>query len=203
MQQSHAGSVRGTITEEGTELEGQCHYQATGYWWAGHYWSIVQTAIGLPTVVLAAVSGVSALSTFPHHQIVAGVLAITVAVLTAVSTFLGPGEQHTVAIESGKNFSELASRTRIFTKITAPRTEDESQLVATLESLRAEYNELVRAAPHLPLWAHRKASRGLVDFDDKEVAKLAKQAAQRRQVGVEAKNEPARIEAGAKSEERQ
>ena len=81
------------IIEEAKRIENDASYSAKGHYEAAGYWTRFHLMIGIPTVVLSAIAGASALAQFDNHSIIAGFLAIIVAALTAVATFLNPNEK--------------------------------------------------------------------------------------------------------------
>lgn len=53
-------------------------------------WRRMHLGLGVPAVAFAAIAGTSALAGFDHSNVIAGVLALIVAVLTGLLTFLRP-----------------------------------------------------------------------------------------------------------------
>ena len=72
------------IVKEAKRIEEDSLYSSKGHFYAAQFWTNLHLWIGIPTSIMAAIAGASALSQFDNHQIVAGILAILVAALSAV-----------------------------------------------------------------------------------------------------------------------
>ena len=102
------------IIKEAKRIEESTLYSAKGHFAAARFWTNFHLWIGLPTAVLAGIAAASALAQFDHSNIVAGILSIIVAGLSAVMTFLNPNEKANVHLSSGNNYDALQNKTRIF-----------------------------------------------------------------------------------------
>ncbi len=78
------------ITDEAKRIEEDSLHSSKGHFYAAQFWSKFHYSIGVPTVIMSAIAGASALSQFDNHNVIAGVLAIIVATLTALNTFMNP-----------------------------------------------------------------------------------------------------------------
>ena len=115
-----------------------------------HYW------IGIPTALIAGASGVSA---FQDEPILAGVLAIIVAALASVSTFLNPQERSENFRKAGAKYGSLRNRARIYREMTllTDKTHDEKE--SLLLELTDERDELNESSPQIPTRAFKKARK--------------------------------------------
>ena len=84
--------VVATMVHEARFLEELSRSRAIGHRDHSQYWQKVNYGLGIPAVVTATVAGTSAFSEFDQHNVVAGVLALVSAVLTALTTFLDPSK---------------------------------------------------------------------------------------------------------------
>lgn len=78
------------IFTETAEIEYEAAIAATAHYRSGRTWAQVNLMLGIPTSMLAAISGVSAVT--EQNIYLTGGMAILVACLTSINTFLNPGE---------------------------------------------------------------------------------------------------------------
>ena len=105
------------IVEEAKRIENDTSYSAKGHYEAAEYWTRFHLMIGIPTAILSAVAGASALAQFDNHSIIAGFLAIVVTTLTAVATFLNPNEKANSHQNVGNKYNALRNKVRVFCNI--------------------------------------------------------------------------------------
>ena len=125
--------------EEDALCSSKSHFNAAQIWANWHLW------LGIPATVLSAIAGVSALSQFDYHDIVAGILAILVAGITVLITFLNPNERAEIHINAGNAYDQLRNNTRIVYEIDAesgvitPLTEKLKQLNNKRSELNSQF----------------------------------------------------------------
>jgi hypothetical protein len=154
--------VKEKITKEAKRIKEDSLYSAKGHFYAAQFWTNLHLWFGIPATIMAAVSGASALSQFDNHQIIAGILAILVAALSAVSTFINPNEKANIHHSAGNRYNSLKNRARIFSEIDMNLDTDEN-LLKKFRSLSTERDELNEKSPQIPKWAFRKARQGIED----------------------------------------
>ncbi len=147
------------VAREARRIEEDTLYSAKGHFSAAHVWGNLHLWLGVPAALIAGVAGVSALAEFDNHGTVAAVLALTVAALTAVATFLKPEERVAQHREYGNRYNALRNRSRIFADIEVTTLDE--RLVDRLLDLSGERDELNQTAPQIPRWAFRRAKRGI------------------------------------------
>lgn len=150
------------IIKETKRIEEDSLYSSKGHFYAAQFWTNLHLWIGIPATAMAAIAGASALSQFDNHQIIAGILAILVSALSAVSTFINPNEKATIHHNAGNRYNSLKNRSRIFGEIDVD-LETNEVLLTRLRSLSAERDELNEKSPQIPKWAFRKARKGIED----------------------------------------
>lgn len=153
-------STKEKIIREAKRIEEDCIYSAKGHYYSGQFWSSLHLWIGVPTAVLAAIAGASALSQFDNHNILAGILAIIVSALTAVTTFLNPNEKANIHRNAGNAYNSLKNRTRILREINVDFA-DEKELWLELNKLSSERDELNGKSPLVLRRAFKKARKGI------------------------------------------
>lgn len=164
---------RAKLVDEARRVCEDATYSAKGHFNAAARWTQIHYGIGIPTAVMSAVAGVSALSEFDNHSAVAGSLAIFVAALTGVTTFLKPSERASKHLAFGNRFNSLKNRARVAAELDAQSLapEDFRELLTELGSERDELNA---AAPAIPRVAFKRAQTGITEgqatyeVDDKD-----------------------------------
>lgn len=146
------------IIKEAKRIEESTRYSAKGHFAAAQFWTNFHLWIGIPAAILAAISAASALA---YSNIVAGILSIIVAGLSAVTTFLNPNEKASVHLNSGNNYDALQNKVRIFWTIDCWRENSEQVLTEKLKDLSEEKNKLNRGCPQIPQWAYKKGKMGI------------------------------------------
>lgn len=129
----------------------------------GHYnaadrWSYIHLWIGIPNAVLAGIAGISA---FNGSEIVAGSLAVVVAAVTAVNTFLNPGDRASTHKRCAGEYHSLRNRARIFSNIVCRSFTSDEELGARFEELIAKRDDLNAVSPQIPDAAFKKAKAGI------------------------------------------
>jgi hypothetical protein len=103
---------RAAVEQMGFSVETYLRKAAWGHILAGDFYSKVNFASGLPAAILAGLAGVSALADF---KLLAGTVAIGVAILTGVTTFLHPAETAQQHARVAETLLKLADECRNIT----------------------------------------------------------------------------------------
>ncbi len=154
------------ITNEAKRIEEDSLYSAKAHFCAGQCWVNVNLWLGGISAVLAVVAGASALSKFDYHNIVAGVLSIIVAGLTAVIAFINPNEKATTHQKAGNEYNALRNDARIFYDIEIVEIDDRKS-IADLKELNERRNRLNNDSSQIPKWAFEKARKGIEEGEAK------------------------------------
>jgi hypothetical protein len=128
------------------------HYNAADRWRRVHLW------VGIPNAMLAAIAGLSA---FKGAGLLAGSLAIAVAAITAINTFLNPGEISSTHKRCAGEYHSLRNRARIFINIVSQQNISPEELNAKFEELVAKRDDLNATSPQIPEFAYKKAKSGV------------------------------------------
>lgn len=145
------------ITTEAKRIEEDSLYSAKGHFIAGGCWAKVNFWLGVISAILSAVAGASALD---NHNIIAGTLAILVAVLSATITFINPNERATAHHRAGNRYNALRNDARIFSEIEVA-VADHKKSIEDLKKLNDRRNKLNSESPQIPKWAFKKARKGI------------------------------------------
>ena len=113
-------------------------------------------------VLLSAIAGASALSQFDPYHILAGTLAIIVAALSGVSTFLNANEKAATHLNAGNSYDALMNSVRIFYVVDCWSSDNSDQvLTERLKRYSEQKDELNRTSPPIPRFAYREAKKGI------------------------------------------
>lgn len=153
--------IKEKIIKEAKKIEVDSLYSSKGQYEAASFWSKVHLYIGIPAAILAAIAGASALSQFDYSNIIAGILAIVVAALTAVTTFLNPNEKANSHHNAGINYNSLKTRTRIFHEIDCNCDLSIKDLTEELQELVKERDTLNQESPQISRRAYERAKKGI------------------------------------------
>lgn len=138
--------------EEDALLSGKAHFVAAHRWGYVHLW------IGIPATAIAAVAGVTALQ---NHPVIGGVLAIVVAALSALSTFLNPSGRQNAHLLAGNQYLALRNSARIFHRLEAVDQAPAAELKAALQKLAERRDSLNTGSPQVSTWAFNRARAGI------------------------------------------
>ncbi len=155
------GSLKPKVVNEAHRIEEDALYSAKGHFEAARLWTNFHYYIGLPTVVMAAVAGATALSRFDGHGTVAGILALAVMALTAVATFVDPCAKANSHRTAGSKYNALRNEVRVFREVDIATDEAESSLQRKLREYGRRRDELNLDNPLIPRGAYLRAKRGI------------------------------------------
>lgn len=153
--------MRERLISEAQRIEEDSLFSAKGHFSSATVWGKVYLWLGIPSAVLAAIAGVSALSTFDNSDVVAGVLALIVAALAAITTFLNPNERTNLHHASGTRFNSLRNNARIFREIDCESQDPDDELIRKLKELATRRDELNEQSPQIGRWAYQRARKSI------------------------------------------
>lgn len=151
--------IREYVSHEASKIAGFSQVSARGHFTAAERWTDFHLWLGIPTAIMAAVAGASALSQFDFHNIIAAFLAIMVTALTAVATFLNPSEKAYSHTNAGNKYLSISNEARIFSRLDCFREENCEKLIDQIKELTKPRNELNENSPLIPSWAYEKARK--------------------------------------------
>lgn len=152
-------AAKARIQEEAERIENDVHYSSKGHYEEANYWSRLHLLLGIPTAIISAIAGVSALAQFDNHAVLAGVLAIIVAALSGITTFLHPDGKATTHQSSGSKYSTLRNKVRAFYNLDIYVGESEQELLDQLKSLATQRDELNEASLPIGDRAYKSARK--------------------------------------------
>jgi len=155
--------VKAKMQEEAQNIENDVHYSAKGHYQEARYWSRLYLLLGIPTAITSAIAGVSALAQFDNHAILAGSLALIVAALSGITTFLHPDGKATAHQTAGSKYSTLRNKVRAFRNLDLYVGESEQELLEQLKSLAAQRDELNEASLPISNEAYKSARKTILE----------------------------------------
>ena len=140
--------------EEDTLYSARSHFEAAAMWSRAHY------RIGVPTAMLAAIAGGSAIA---DRGLLAGIIGLAVTAMSAVGVFLNPSDRANQHHSAGTRFNEIRNQSRVYREIELLSATDALSLVERAKTLSAQRDELNKASPQIPRWAFERARRSIED----------------------------------------
>lgn len=144
--------------KEGARIEEDSIHSAKGHYNTSDRWRHVHLWIGIPNAILAAVAGLKA---FEGADIMAGTLALIVAAIAALYTFLNPGDRASTHRRCAGEYLSLRNQSRIFVNITSRSSDSDHEIKTRFEELVSKRDNLNATSPQIPDWAFKKAKSGI------------------------------------------
>lgn len=139
-------------------MEEDCTHSAKAHFNASVRWTRWNYIFGIPSVVLSTAAGATFFKDFP---VAAGSMALTVAVLTSLMTFLKPGEKAGGHKSSGDQYLALRNNSRVFREIELRSGIDAEAALNAMKSLTTRRDELNQASPPFSRGDFEKARKGI------------------------------------------
>jgi hypothetical protein len=153
---THKQTVKDAVYDAAKNIENEAENVAEEHYKTSTRWSRINLWLGLPTTILAALSGTSALAQFDYHNIIAGIIAMVVASLAAVSTFLNSNEKAERHQSAGDNYSTLRNLAHNLAEVDYWE-KDTPALSQKLDELTKQLNELNKNSPMVSnSWRYKK-----------------------------------------------
>ncbi len=139
-----------TICNEATRISEDALFCYAGHAQEARWWEGVHLWLGIPTTIIAAITGVTSLSDTSgsslvfgfNSSVVVGILAFIVAAMSGVSTYLDPKGQASKHYHAANAYLALLNDIRIFRKIECARGSNDDKLEDSLRKFNAKLNEL-------------------------------------------------------------
>lgn len=154
------GERRRQLAEETARIEESCMYSSQGQFECGKRWRSVNLWLGVPSALLAAISGATGLAT-TTGRLFAGIAALVAAGLGAVHTTINASQKMTQALGSANTYMEIQTAARQFRLIDLPNTEYDKARQVLLE-LTARRDETNKTSDAIPRFAYRRAKANIL-----------------------------------------
>lgn len=153
-------TLKDRMVLEAERIEQDTFYSAKGHFVSAQKWRSLNMVLGLPSTLFSAIAGTSALVQFDNHSIIAGIFAIIVAALTALTTFLNPSEKANSHQNAGTRYTAIRNDARQFKDLDLHREDiAEQDLLAMLDDLKKQRNEMNQNSLPIPGSAYKKVQR--------------------------------------------
>lgn len=148
------------LAKEAKRLEEEVTYSAKGHFNDATFWRRLFYFLNIPSAILSAMAGVSALSTIPNHTIVAAIISVSVAILTGISITINPSKKGADHQVSGNKYNALKGKLRRFYNITLKESNN-NELANKLESLGKEKDSIDSNSLPIRNKSYIKAKEGI------------------------------------------
>ena len=146
------------LRKEASRIEEDATYSSKGHFEDAKIWSTVHLGLGIPTAITAGISGVSA---FGEHLLIAGSLAILAGALASVITFLNPSETASSHHNSGVKYNALRNRARFFREIEMENLPSRDDKVGALKHIAEQKDELNEISLQISRGSFERARKGI------------------------------------------
>ncbi len=145
------------IKKECLRIEEDAIHSSKGHYNASDYFGKIHYFIGIPMAIVSAWAGVDV---FNNNADLAGYLALLVATLAALQTFLNANDKAVRHKNSGDEFSTLKNQTRLLREVEI-NTLPEQDTIEQIKLLSLKRDELNRISLQIPKYAFNKAKKGI------------------------------------------
>jgi hypothetical protein len=169
--------LRENLHKEAERLVEDSNFTARGNLHAGREWTGVNTWLGLPAEISAAVlaGGAGLTALLDGNPCITAGLAFIAAALGAARVFLKPSEKAAGYSHKGTRMIGIRNQARIFRDIDLNTTMTGEQLAARIKELRREYDELLSVEPTVIHDRHYQAAKRGIEAGESEYAVDKKQ----------------------------
>ena len=138
------------ISRETTDIEKEAAIAAHAHFLSGRQWARVHVVLGIPSTILAASAGVSAFA--DQAPLLTGGIAMTVAALSALNTFLSSGDRASAHRSSNATFNNIRRKASLLRDLDAHliKEGDEEAAKNLATHLRALVAEMTKADQRAP-----------------------------------------------------
>jgi len=177
-----------SVFKEATRLSEDALYCYAGHAEEARRWWRLHMILGIPTVIIAAFAGLTALSSESssvavfgsNSNIIAGILAFLVALMSGLNTFLDPKGLTSKHEQKSAEYFGLMTEARSFGNIDCLRTDNVENLSNKLKEIQDKMNELNKDILVISKGTldsiYRRVKRGDFDYEvDEDEANKQKQ----------------------------
>jgi hypothetical protein len=155
------------IIHEAKRISEDTIYCYAGHSQAARRWDEINLWLGIPTTIIAAITGVTSLSSNSSSpailglsaNVLVGVLAFLVAAISGLSTFLDPKNQASKHYLAAVAYLALHNDVRIFYQIDCLSGQPTSELAEQIKKLSARLNDLDNQPLIIPRWAQNAGNK--------------------------------------------
>jgi hypothetical protein len=149
------------ITKEAMRIEESTRFTAKSHYNDSAMWGFCHILLGLPTTVLSAIVAVAAFQKFDSSHNAAGIIALIVAGLGGLITFLNPNQKSAVHKLAANGYDSLSNRVRVFRTIDCWGKDSDFVLTNKLKSFSEMQSKLNSDSPQPSLIGYFLAKLGI------------------------------------------
>ena len=156
------------IIKEARRIEESTLYAAKSHYNDSSMWTMFHMLLGLPTTVLSSIVAVKSFAQFDSTHNASGIIALIVAGLSGLMTFLNPNEKSAIHHKAANSYDSLNNRARIFRTIDCWGKDTDFVLTNKLKEFSEEQIKLnsgVQPSPLGYLRAKWGIKNGEADFE--------------------------------------
>jgi hypothetical protein len=146
------------ITSEAKRIEEDVDHSARSHFVAGNRWAKYHLGIGLPSAIIAALSGGAYIGEATFLAVLLS--AISTGLITTL-TFLKPSERSEIHNNAGNQYLALRNRTRIFRDIEMENQFDPNQALKKIKELAEIRDDLNQNSPAIIRSDFEKAKKDI------------------------------------------
>jgi hypothetical protein len=151
-----------SVIVESQRVEQDALYSAKGHFEAARRWNLLNYWIGIPAAIAATlVSTMAGIAGLKDYATLAGVLALSSGVFTAIVGFLRPAEKAAAHHRAGTAFNALKNDARIFYSIECGSDPSPTDVVDRIKELNDCRTKLNEESPAIPRFAFLKGRDGI------------------------------------------
>jgi hypothetical protein len=133
------------------ELREDTYLSAKGHFYEADRWDRYHLYFGIPSTILSVFAGATLLSGTEKLEVIAGIFALAVSVIVALSTFLSPKERSINHHNAGTSYTVLSNHVRIFYQIeTLLMEKSDIEIIDEFVNLATQRDELNKNSPRIP-----------------------------------------------------
>jgi hypothetical protein len=149
------------FAERAVEVRLRSFGQAEIHQTAADRWGTINYTLGLPIVVLSAIASTAALADFDKSNVVAGIIALVVAILSALATFLNAQKTSELHRVANANYVTLALRAEQFERDIMRSGGSYEEGLERVHALEDEHAKLLRESPSYSRRTRRRSPQVL------------------------------------------
>lgn len=153
--------TKAEIIKEAQRIEEAALYSAKRHFVTADFWQMFHFILGVPTVVLSAILGVSIFSQSDSGKSLSGIFTLIITGLTSLMTFFNPNDKSSVHKNCGNSYDALSNKVRIFRTIDCWKEKSEDVLTEKLKYFSEQKDRVNQDAPQTPWFAYPIAKRGI------------------------------------------
>lgn len=149
------------IIKESLRIEETSRLTAKSHYNDGAMWGFFHLVLGVPTTLLSGIVAVESFAQIDTSHKAAGIIALIVAALSGLITFLNPNQKSSAHCKAGNVYDSLNNKVRIFRTIDCWGKDSDVFLTNKLKEFSIEQNKLNADNPQPSFIGYQRAKWGI------------------------------------------